>query len=53
MANNHGVVMPTENERCVSGDVVMTMHVVDERTLEAKMLNGEGDRVWSDRTMHA
>ncbi len=31
--------------------MVVTLHLVDERTLEAKVTNDEGDRVWTDRKM--
>ena len=42
MANDkHRVILPTKNKRCVSGDEVTTVYVVDERTLESKMTDGE------------
>ena len=31
--DEHGVVMPTENKSCVSGDVVETVHVVERSLL--------------------
>ena len=39
--DKHRVILPTKNKRCVSGDEVTTVYVVDERTLESKMTDGE------------